>query len=326
MERNHRVPRSAHSAAGGSIALMVAILAALVAAELRAEPARSLNGFRLQPSAIPEEEILRGGPPRDGIPALDDPNSVSAIEATWSDDQMVIGVASGGEARAYPVALLVWHELVNDHLGGRPLLVSYCPLCGTALVFDRRVDGQIRRFGVSGLLYRSDLLMYDRETESLWSQITARAETGPSLGRRLSLARSRMMSWGDWKQLHPESTILSRRTGFSRDYDRSPYGDYASSERLYFPVPRDPRFHPKTPTLGLRLANGAARAYPAPELRRAGGQVEENFQGHTVVIRLEGEAGHFAVEAPEPVEVIEGFWFAWAAFHPETSVFTADPE
>ncbi len=326
MERNHRVPRSAHSAAGRSIALMVATLVALAAAELRAEPARSLNGFLLQPSAIPEEEILRGGPPRDGIPALDDPKTVSAKEATWSDDQLVIGVASGGEARAYPLALLVWHELVNDHLGGRPLLVSYCPLCGTALVFDRRVDGQARRFGVSGLLYRSDLLMYDRETESLWSQITARAETGPSLGRRLSLTRSRTMRWGDWKQLHPESTILSRRTGYRRDYDRSPYGDYASSERLYFPVPRDPRFHPKTPTLGLRLADGAARAYPAPEVRRAGGRVEENFQGHPVVIRLEGEAEQFAVEAPEPVEVIEGFWFAWAAFHPETSVFTADPE
>jgi hypothetical protein len=324
MEREDRVPRAARSATGGGIALMVATLAALAAAELRAEPARILNGFRLQPSAIPEREILRGGPPRDGIPALEDPQVVSAEEAAWGVDQVVIGVAAGGEARAYPLALLTWHELVNDRLGGRPILVSYCPLCGTALVFDRRVDGQVRRFGVSGLLYRSDLLMFDRETESLWSQISGRAETGPSMGVRLRLQRSRMMRWEQWKQLHPETTILSQETGYSRDYGRSPYGDYASSKRIFFPVPRDARFHPKTPTLGLRIADGVARAYPAPEVRRAGGRVEESFQGHRVVIRLEGEAQHFAVEAPEPIEVIEGFWFAWAAFHPETSVFNAD--
>ena len=128
---------------------------------------------------MPVEEILAGGPPRDGIPALDEPKFVSAAASVWEDDEHVVGVSVGGESRAYPLAILVWHELVNDSLGGEPILVSYCPLCGTAMVFDRRVGGRERRFGVSGLLYLSDLLLYDRASESLWSQISATAVTGP---------------------------------------------------------------------------------------------------------------------------------------------------
>ncbi len=270
---------------------------------------------------MPVDEIRRGGPARDGIPALDAPPHVPAAEAPWPADATVIGIAQGGEARAYPVPLLVWHELVNDTLGGEPILVSYCPLCGTGIVFDRRVAGKERRFGVSGLLYRSDLLMFDRESESLWSQISAEAVTGPLAGERLRLARSRMLPLADWIALHPETTVLSRETGHARDYDRSPYGDYARDEQLFFPVPRDRRYHPKMPTLGLRVPGGAARAYPAVELVRAGGAVEERFAGRDVRVAWNDPRQSFEVRAPEPLEVVEGFWFAWAAFHPETTVF-----
>lgn len=302
----------------GAIACLLVLA---LAARSLAEPVR--NGFRLAPTSVPVDEILAGGPPRDGIPALDHPERLPAADAPWDDDEMVIGIAFDGHAAAYPIAILVWHELVNDTLGGRPILVSYCPLCGTAMVFDRRIGGRERLFGVSGLLYRSDLLLYDRETESLWSQISSEAVTGPALGSRLTLLRSQLVPWGDWKAAHPGSTVLSRKTGHARSYGRSPYGGYATSTELYFPVDLDRRYHPKTPTLGLRLRTGEARAYPASELARAGGAVREHFAGRPVRVAYDEERQVFAVDAPEDVEVVEGFWFAWMAFHSDSSVFQA---
>ncbi|MFQ5514098.1 MAG: DUF3179 domain-containing protein [Myxococcota bacterium] len=286
--------------------------------------AGSKNGFDLSQSSVPHEEILHGGPPRDGIPALFEPKMLRAQKAPWDDKDTVVGVSLGGEARAYPIAILSWHELVNDSVAGTPILVSYCPLCGTALVFDREVGGKVRTFGVSGLLYRSDLLLYDRETESLWSQISATSVAGPAMGTRLHVLRSRMTSWGEWKRSHPKSLVLSPETGHQRDYGRDPYAGYATSERLLFPVRADSRYHPKMPTLGVRLPSGAARAYPAVELQRAGGSVQERFEDHDVRVAYDPERQLFSVEAPDAIEVIEGFWFAWAAFHPETTVFVAD--
>ncbi len=281
------------------------------------------NGFALYPAAVPADQILAGGPPRDGIPALDHPKTLPADESPWDAEAVVIGVQVGDAARAYPIAILNWHELVNDTLGDEPILVSYCPLCGTGIVFDRRVGDQARRFGVSGLLYNSDLLLYDRETESLWSQISAEAVTGPSLGQRLRSIRSRMMSWAAWKRAHPETTVLAPETGHRRPYDRSPYQGYAQSDELAFPVPLDRRYHPKMPTLGLRRAKGPARAYPALELVRAGGRAAERFDGEPVSVAYDPDTQVFEVEAPADVEVIEGYWFAWMAFHPESSVFRA---
>ncbi len=304
-----------------SLPKLAGTIALLLAAQGSAEPVR--NGFRLEPASVPIAEILSGGPPRDGIPALQDPDRIPAAEAPWDDDEMVIGVERNGEAAAYPIAILVWHELVNDELGGDPILVSYCPLCGTGMVFDRRVDGKARRFGVSGLLYQSDMLLYDHETESLWSQISSEAVTGKALGSRLSLLRSRMMSWGDWKKAQPETTTMSRQTGHSRAYGRSPYGEYATSKDLYFPVDFDRRHHPKMPTLGLRLRDGTARAYPAAELVSAGGSVRERFEGRSVQVSYDPDRQIFAAEVPLDVEIVEGFWFAWMAFHPKSSVFAA---
>ena len=285
----------------------------------------TLNGFVLDGSSVSPAEIRRGGPPRDGIPALDDPPSVPATGADWPDEARVVGVEIAGQARAYPIAILNWHELANDRLGGRPILVSFCPLCGTAMVFDRRVGGRTLRFGVSGLLYQSDLLMFDRETESLWSQISAVAVTGAQRDERLALLRARTTSWGAWRARYPDSTILSRETGHRRDYGRTPYAGYEQSRQIYFPAPLDSRYHPKMRVVGLRLADGTARAYPAEEIRRSGGRVRDRFAGHDVLIEYGGGEQGFVVEAPAVVEVIEGFWFAWMAFHPESSLYRANP-
>jgi hypothetical protein len=306
-------------ARGGWFGIFLGLLAQSTASA--AEPVR--NGFVLDPASIPVSEILAGGPARDGIPALDRPATLPAERADWSSDERILGVVVAGQARAYPIAILNWHELVNDTLGGEPILVSFCPLCGTGMVFERRVDGAVRSFGVSGLLYRSDLLMYDRGSESLWSQISAEAVVGPLLGQRLRLLRSRIDEWGSWRRDHPDSTILSRETGHRRDYNRTPYSGYSSSKKLFFPAPVDPRYHPKMPTLGLRIPGEGSRAYPASELAESGGSVAERFLGRGVRVSYDSDQQSFRVEAPTEVEIVEGFWFAWAAFHPKTSVYTA---
>lgn len=310
-------PACAPSVLASLASLAVALAGAPVA------QARSENGFSLDGASVPAEEIRRGGPPRDGIPALDRPLNRSARQAEWSDAARVVGVVLGAQARAYPIAILNWHELVNDRLGGRPILVSWCPLCGTAMVFDRRIGGRTHRFGVSGLLYQSDLLMFDRETESLWSQISAEAVTGPHQGRRLELLRARTTTWGEWRKRHPGSTVLARDTGHQRAYASSPYGDYERSERTLFPVPLDRRYHPKMRVVGLRLADGRARVYPLVEIERSEGPVRDRFGGHAVRV-AHGPEG-FVVEAPGEIDVVEGYWFAWMAFHPESSVYRAGP-
>jgi hypothetical protein len=305
--------------------LVWVLVGMLLPAAVQAGP----NGFDLSNASVPADEILRGGPPRDGIPALDSPDSISAAQSPWRGEDWVVGVVSNGEARAYPIRLLVWHELVNDSLGGRPIVVSYCPLCGSALVFDRKLrdggpgSGRTLRFGVSGLLFRSDLLMYDRQTQSLWSQIGAHAVSGSLQGTRLELVPSRLEPWSSWRRRHPDSSVLSKRTGHERDYDRTPYAGYSESERLYFPAPLDARYHPKQRTLGLRTKDGRARAYPLEEVERAGGRVEDRFDDQRVLIQLQSDES-FDVEASPDVEIIETFWFAWLAFHPESTVFRAE--
>jgi hypothetical protein len=235
----------------------------------------------------------------------------------------VIGVEIGAEARAYPIAILDWHEVVNDSLGDVPILVTWCPLCGTGMVFDRELDGAARRFGVSGLLYKSDVLLFDRTTESLWSQIAAKAVTGSMSGTPLKLRRSHHLSWGEWKARHPGTSVLSTRTGHARDYSSSPYRGYAESRRLMFPTPYQRRFHPKTPTLGIRTAAGTAKGYPGPEVSAVGGKVSERIDGLEISVSYDEGTGVFQVEAPDGVEVIEGYWFAWSAFHPDARTFEA---
>ncbi len=305
------------------IALAATLLSTALLFGTAAQAGPRLNGFELSPADIPVEEILPGGPGRDAIPALTDHDVLAAARADWPDDSIVLGVVRNGEARAYPVAILDWHELVNDTLGGEAILVTYCPLCGTGLVFDRKVDAKPRTFGVSGLLYQSDVLFYDRETESLWSQLESRAVTGPARGTRLQLLRSEQMRWSAWRAEHPSTTVLSKKTGHARDYGRSPYAGYSTSERLFFPARFDPRYAPKMPTVGVRIAGGRARAYPAVEIVRAGGRVEESFEGHHVRVAYDPDTQVFDVDAPAELDVIEGYWFAWSAFHPDTTIYVA---
>jgi hypothetical protein len=175
---------------------------------------------------IDPNEILSGGPPPDGIPPIDDPQFVAVSEADeWLNDaEPVLVVDIDGDVRAYPIQILIWHEIVNDTVGGTPLAVTYCPLCNSAITFDRRVRGVETTFGTSGSLYIANLVMYDRATESLWNQIDGRAVVGVLTGETLTRVPSTMVAWSDFREARPEGLVLDRnRTGANRRYGTNPY-------------------------------------------------------------------------------------------------------
>ncbi|RMF21720.1 MAG: DUF3179 domain-containing protein, partial [Bacteroidetes bacterium] len=246
------------------------------------------NGFTLSNLLIPESEIHHGGPPRDGIPAIERPRFVAPEEADFLNERdLVLGVVWNGIAKAYPIAILDYHEIVNDDFGGEPVAVTWCPLCGSGVAFRAEVDGQRKTFGVSGLLYNSDVLLYDRQTESLWSQIRMQAVSGPESGKTLELIPTLRTTFGHWKTLHPQTLVLSPKTGFQRNYAASPYGDYPLTPGIWFPVAHRSRELPaKELVLGLEV-DGNYKAYPYSELRKAGPTIRDTFQGRTILIRYE---------------------------------------
>jgi len=315
-------------------AVASALLLFLVTPRVLAAPPGGPNGFDLSYSLVEPERILRGGPARDGIPALTRPHAVPASEAAGlGPGDQVIGVALGGETRAYPLRILVWHEAANDVVGGVPVLVTYCPLCNSALVFDRRVGGRELEFGVSGLLLDSNVLLYDRRaaggTDSLWNQVQARAVTGSAAaaGRRLVLLPSALTTWSDWLAAHPDTSVLSARTGHVRAYGTSPYAAYQASEGLMFPTSRSApaRGRRNKDPMVLVHAGGAAKAYAVRDLRTAakGGVVEDQVGG--VALRLRPISGSDGVEVTaldgRPVPVAFLFWFSLRALLPEVPVY-----
>lgn len=175
---------------------------------------------------VDPEEIVSGGPPPDGIPPIDEPKFVTVSAADeWLDDREPVFVVDiNGDVRAYPIQILIWHEIVNDTVGGVPVAVTYCPLCNSALTFERTIQGVETTFGTSGSLYFANLVMYDRATESLWNQLDGRAVVGVLTGEQLELIASTMVAWADFKDAWPDAQVLDKnRTGAQRDYGTNPY-------------------------------------------------------------------------------------------------------
>jgi thiol-disulfide isomerase/thioredoxin len=215
---------------------------------------------------VPYSEIISGGPPKDGIPAIDEPRFVSLDEATeWLDErEPVIVVEAGGEARAYPMQILTWHEIVNDTLGDVPVVVTFCPLCYTGIAFERTFDGQVLDFGTTGRLRNSNLIMYDRQTESWWQQATGEAIVGTFAGRQLTFLPAMVVSWADFQASYPDGTVLSRETGHSRRYGQNPYPGYDDVDGfpfLFDGQAEDGLLPPLARVYGIEL-NGEAVAYP----------------------------------------------------------------
>ena len=217
------------------------------------------------------DEILSGGPPKDGIPSIDQPAFVTVAEADeWlADVEPVILVEAGGEAKAYPIQILMWHEIVNDTLGGVPVSVTFCPLCNTAIAFERTFDGRVLDFGTTGRLRFSNLIMYDRQTETWWQQATGQAIAGELTGSQLIFYPAAIIAWQDFRSSYPQGEVLSRETGLGRPYGQNPYAGYDD-------VNRPPFLYDGPPTPGVLLPmarvltlewNGESVAYPYDLLR-----------------------------------------------------------
>jgi hypothetical protein len=272
---------SAPEAAPGPSRLAIPGLEALAGEELRdtgppavplpqaaAGPREKVPSALREPEAagLPEPtvdlaEIVDGGQPPDGIPALDRPRFQRTGDVRWVDDpEQVLVVEVGGEARAYPIQVLTHHEIVNDTINGVPVAVTYCPLCASGVAFDRRVGDRVLSFGTSGMLYLSDLVMYDRQTESLWPQIEGAAVAGVLTGTALTVLPAGLISWEQWRRSHPDGWVLSRQTGFDREYGSNPYYRYddKASLPLFLAGPIDNRVEwLKQPVVGIASGDDA---------------------------------------------------------------------
>ena len=246
------------------------------------------------------EEVTWGGVRVDGIPALINPKHTSASRATWlADSNEVFGVVINGDARAYPLRILNWHEMFNDTVGGVPVALAYCTLCGAGILFDRRVAGRKKpfTFGSSGLLYRSNKLMYDRETDSMWNQFTGQPVSGKLRGSgiRLKVLPVVITSWKKWRRRYPDTKVLSLATGYTRNYSGgAACSRYFSSLDLMFPtVVGDKRLRAKDQVFGVRMPN-AQKAWPLAAF--AGGRVINDKLGDRKLVLI-GDSGSRTVRA-----------------------------
>jgi len=326
---------------------------------------------------IDPAEVTPGGPPPDGIPAVDRPRFQPGGDVDWlEDDEPVLAFELGGEARAYPVQILTWHEIVNDTVAGVPVAVTYCPLCNSAVAFDRRLGPRVLAFGTSGLLYRSALVMYDRQTESLWAHFTGRAVAGRLTGEELRSYPVSTVAWSDFRKAHPDSLVLSRDTGFDREYGRNPYPGYddVDTSPFLFEGEVDGRLAAKTRIVGLEVDGrsvavaldalrqrrsipvdvggrrlvvwwkpGTASALEASRVAEgrdvgATGVFDSGLEGRALSFRAAGETFHdvetnstwdvlgratggpLAGKALTAVPHVDTFWFAWAAYRPDTAI------
>jgi len=342
-----KVPRLISSGWWVAVAAVLVSLAIFLIAIVGSDPhptpsgdgkAVASYGFDLTHSLIPKEHIIASGMPRDGLTALDEPDMLDLDEVDLrgskgrgkflvSNDR-VVGMWIAGHARAYPLRFLRWHEVVNDTVGGVPIVVSYNPLCDSVVVAERRAGTDVLNFGISGLLFNSNLLLYDHRegihTSSLWSQLQARAITGPAVGNRLRLLPAALASWADWRSAHPDTLVMAPLDRLKSVYKRDPYHSYFGSDLLRFPVS-------PLPTAGdLRLKDrvvvlnigDAETVLALPRLAAAIGSksgVWTATVGETKVkIDFDATLGTAIARAPDGIDlgVRHAFWFAWYASHP----------
>ncbi len=281
------------------------------------------EGFKTNTSiaSIPFDKILNGGPGKDSIPAINSPKFVSIASASSfiEDDFFGMTVTVGKTTIFYPYNIMVWHEIVNHTIEGKALVVTFCPLCGSAMVFDATVDGKVLKFGVSGKLYESNLLMYDTETESLWSQIIGKAVVGEKTGTKLTIHDSQISTFQEFKEMYPKGQVLSKDTGFTRNYSFYPYGDYDTNEKIYFPISINDTRLPAKEIMYIVTVGEISVAFKFNGLKPGvkaivdvGGQkiTAEKKDGE---IEVRGNTG----------EVFPGYhamWFSWAIHHQKDGV------
>lgn len=292
-----------------------------------------LSLYDLSNPQVNLDELIAPGVPQDGIPPLTDPKFELAADADFPpDDARVAVVTDGDEALAYPLLILNFHEIVNHTVGQRPIAVLYCPLCDSVSVVDRTLavsgdDGDPEaqltlEFGVSGFLLNSNVVMYDRQTKGLWSQVFAQAITGPHAGATLRHLPFQMMTFAEFREHNPEGSVLSRETGHERPYHLNRFERYIESDRIYGEFEFGDALPPKTLGMGVRVGE-----FVAFVTQRHASDTQVTLQTPKGDVVLEAdESGFTIIEAPEQVQTVQTFYHSWSAFFPETNVITHDSE
>ena len=269
--------------------------------------------------SIELSELNQGCPKVDCIPAIDKPeySPVNKVTFNHDDDVMMLAIYNGIK-KVYPRKIMQVHEIVNDDFNGKPLAMTYCPLCGTSVAFIPIIDHERVEFGVSGVLHNSDLVMYDRKTRSLWSQITGRAIVGPKTNQRLKIVSTGLLTWKEIKQEHPDALVLLPPQGDKKQYDTFRYQNYVESEKLMFPVAvEDARLPAKTIVYGIEI-DGKTIAFEKEYLKKRTPMVE-SFGKRTLMVSFkDGKVTAVDKKTGDAFNVLRVFWFAWYAFHPET--------
>ncbi len=251
--------------------------------------------------SVPLDQFASGGPGKDGIPAIDHPRfvPVEAADRFLAGQEPVAVVALDGAVKAYPIQIMVWHEIVNDTLAGHPIAVTYCPLCNSTVAFSREVNGRTLSFGTTGNLRNSDLVMYDRQTESWWQQLTAEAVVGRLTGTKLDVLPSQILSWAQFKRLHPQGRVLSRDTGYQRPYGQNPYAGYdqPNSAPFAFSGQPDPKLPPKERVAAVKTGPRSAVVYPFSRLAREA-PVNDHIAGKPAVVFFDPKVAS-PLDAPE---------------------------
>ena len=289
--------------------------------------AMGLTAEQIEEQKKNEERLMRGcigG--KDCIPSIDNPKFISPDEVTFLDDEdFVIGLEYEGVARAYPIKIMNMHEIVNDTIQEKPIAITFCPLCYTGIAFERVLDGEPVELGVSGYLLNNNLVLYDRKTDTLWSQLDGEALVGPKFGQKLKRITVATVWWKEWLEKYPDTEVLSTDTGFIRDYDFFPYGDYNTNPRVMFPIEfEDDRLPRKELVFGIEI-DGKAKAYPKFELEKVlpdGGELEDELAGNKLTVSYDN--GAFTVhEKASGEEIVPqiSFYFSWVAFFPETEIY-----
>lgn len=275
-------------------------------------------------SDVAFDSLMQACAARDCIPSIDQPVYVATRDVDYlRDDDLVMTLSHNGITRAYPTRILDHHEIVNDVFGADPVAITYCPLCGSGLAFDRRQDGQVLEFGVSSLLHNSDLVMYDRQTESLWQQITGEAFAGKSRGSQLKTLPLSMVAWSDWRAQYPNAEVLTVEGVGTDSYQKTAYGDYAESERIYMAVSAtDARLHPKRKILGMEIGEQAI-AIDSEWLAEKRSWSNE-YEGEMLTLTMNETGEVTASLGNKSITVHNMYWFAWYTFHPGTALIKKD--
>lgn len=275
---------------GAMVAVLVLFAASARAADIPMSWKWEWTKTDFSKTSVDFSEILSGGPPKDGIPSIDDPRFVPAAEVTMqdlADTEPVVGVIVNGKARAYPLHILTWHEIVNDEFDGVPITVTYCPLCNSSIVFDRRLDGRVLDFGTTGKLRNSDMVMYDRQTESWWQQFLGEGIVGELTGKRLTMLPSRLESFANFKKRAPKGEVLIPTNPGMRDYGRNPYSGYDTASYPFLYRGETPDYI--NPMVRVVVVGG--KAWSMPMLGRKG-QGRRRGPGPGLDRRSELGAGH----------------------------------